>query len=87
MTSPFDLNPGDLPPHLRDLFKAQQEQREAVLDRMEAAEIANRQLLLDMAWLVCSCRKWYDRAEPDVPPQSGCTVHGNVMVTRSGLVL
>jgi hypothetical protein len=81
------MDPGNLPPQLRDLFKAQQGERARQLDAMEAAEIANRELVLSHAWLVCSCRKWYDRENPDVPPQSNCSVHGTMMITRSGRVI
>jgi hypothetical protein len=87
VTSPFDLNPADLPPHLRDLLKAQQDERAKLLDQMEAAEIAHREQLLAMAWLVCTCRRWFSWEATGTPPQSECAVHGNVMVTRSGRVL
>lgn len=71
--------PGGIPEDLLALARAEAERR---ADR----EIAVRRQVLAYAWLLCSCAPWYDRASPG-PPQGGCIVHGNVLVTLEGEVL
>jgi hypothetical protein len=36
--------------------------------------------------LACSCPAWFDWAQRE-PPQAGCPLHGNIIVTAEGLVL
>lgn len=54
---------------------------------MEALEIEQRQLVVFHAWLLCTCRKWFDWEQIDVPPSAGCPVHGHVIMTRDGRAL
>lgn len=76
----------NLPPELLKMFEKQQDKiRSEHIEAMAAAEVASRQLVLDYAWLLCKCRPWYDNSGD--PPQSGCQVHGTVMVTLDGRVL
>lgn len=78
------------PPEIMRRLAEQQRQearRDALLDAMEASEIENRERLLAFAWLCCTCRPWFDWSLRDVPPQGGCAVHGNIVVTRSGRVM
>ena len=48
------------------------------------AELAQRRVVTAHAWLFCTCRRWFDRARPDVPPQAGCQVHGSALVSPDG---
>ena len=57
---------------------------EAAVSRLEADA---RRAAVRYAAVTCSCRAWFDWAERGVPPQAGCAVHGNIVITAEGLVL
>lgn len=78
--------PENLPPDVQAAVQAAQQAHEYAHE----LEIEQRETLLRYAWLFCTCRPWPSRADGKLdttPPQSGCAVHGSVMVTMGGRVL
>jgi hypothetical protein len=82
MTEPF----APVPPDLMAAISAAQA-AQAAQDVATRAQLDARRQVLAYAWLLCSCRPWFDAAQRDVPPQAGCIVHGSVMVTLEGDIL
>lgn len=79
----FGMPPGFRTPEQEEFEKRARE----FTERATRAEQDMRRQVIAHAWLLCSCRKWYDRAQPDKPPQADCLVHGNMIITPSGEVL
>lgn len=70
------------------------EEQQALMDQVNALQRdmtriggEMRRATTSSAWLLCACRKWYDRSDPGTPPQANCMVHGQVMVGPDGEVL
>ena len=74
--------PENLPPDVQAAVQAAQQAHEYAHE----LEIEQRETLLRYAWLFCTCRVWPERGNV-TPPQTGCVVHGSVMVTLGGRVL
>jgi hypothetical protein len=78
--------PHSMPSEIAEMQKQLRAEQEALIDAMEAEEIAERERVLSYAWLICACRPWPEPGNR-APAQAGCPVHGNVMITRAGRVL
>ena len=57
---------------------------EAAVSRLEADA---RREAVRYAAVTCSCRAWFSWDERGVPPQAGCGVHGNLVITPQGEIL
>jgi hypothetical protein len=66
-----------------------QEAAEAFSQREQDEQIEQRRTMIHWAPVICSCRPWpelHSVRDPS-PPQAGCLIHGNIMVTLDGEVL
>ena len=83
--SPFNLFQSNAPKSPEQ--EAYERQLQELAERITALEREQRRTVIEFGWLLCTCRKWFDRAEPDKPPQAGCMVHANIMITTDGEIL
>jgi hypothetical protein len=73
--------PEDMPPDIQAAIRAAQEAQA----HAHELEVEQRLIVLSHAWLFCTCRPWPEPGNV-TPPQTGCIVHGTVMVTLDGRV-
>ena len=90
MNMPFMMHPQPEPGSPEAMQMAELQQEAEKLSHAQAAqEVAARRRMLRFASLVCSCRPWpvlRGQRNPS-PPQAGCTVHGQLIITIDGEVL
>jgi hypothetical protein len=84
--SQFDLFPQGSAPKSPEQ-EAYEKQLSDLQEQINELDREQRRTVLAHAWLLCTCRKWFDRADPAAPPQAGCIVHANIMITRDGEIL
>lgn len=77
--------PPDLMEQVKQALAAQAEEHE-LEHRSARSQLAQRRQVIAFAAVACTCRRWYDRDDPN-PPQAGCVVHGALFVTLEGEVL
>lgn len=53
---------------------------------MSALQVDAKRAAVRFGALTCSCPAWFSWADRE-PPQAGCPLHGNILVTPEGLVL
>lgn len=61
------------------------EELQRYIDANKQVNLAERQATLRFAAILCSCRPWYDRHEPDT--HEYCAVHTTVLFTEDGQML
>jgi hypothetical protein len=67
--------------------EAYEQQLRDFQNKATALERDMRRSTVAHAWLLCTCRKWFDWRSPDKPPQAECIVHGGLMISPDGEVL